>query len=131
MVHSSPQGPGTDGEMGDSGKLTGELGAVPERQRTWSLMLLKRLLDIPEKLPQSQQQREETCPSSMSWFSCPPGSGLLPAICWSLSPGSHAKTWCSNEVASVGICHSKRTTQETAVPEHLGQRAVSHFQTSV
>lgn len=29
MVHSSTQGPETDGEMGDSGKLLGELGAVP------------------------------------------------------------------------------------------------------
>lgn len=33
MVHSSPQGPETDGEMGDSGKLLGELGAVPATQK--------------------------------------------------------------------------------------------------
>lgn len=37
-----------DGEMGDSGKLTGELGAVPETQRTGSLILLKRFLDTPK-----------------------------------------------------------------------------------
>lgn len=29
-----------EGEMGDSGKLMGELGAVPETQRIGSLMLL-------------------------------------------------------------------------------------------
>lgn len=48
MAHSSPQGPEMDGEMGDSGKLTGELGAVPETQRTGSLILLKRFLDTPK-----------------------------------------------------------------------------------